>query len=172
MDQIKIGTFIQSKRKEKNLTQQELAEKLNISHQAVSKWEKGETLPDASIILELCQILNTSADLLLNGGTYFMNNRKLLRIKDVVSGFESIKNIKRVFGKNSSFYQGMVEGISKKMNFDFEDGLNNHFEVMVAEVILQSICNDNYYVDIDEVNSYFTNKKMINIIKESLDKFN
>ena len=53
MDLIKIGKFISTKRKEKNLTQEELAEKLNITDRAVSKWERGLSLPDADKILDI-----------------------------------------------------------------------------------------------------------------------
>ena len=67
MDQIKIGAFIAAKRKEAGLTQAALAEKLGITDRAVSKWERGICLPDASIIIELCQILNINANELLLG---------------------------------------------------------------------------------------------------------
>ena len=56
MDQIKIGKFISENRKKKNLTQEALAEKLNISKNAVSKWERGLNLPDVSIMQDLCNI--------------------------------------------------------------------------------------------------------------------
>jgi len=74
MDQIKIGKFIQEKRKEKNLTQQDLADKLLITDRAVSKWECGKSLPDASIMLELCEILEISVNELLTGEEIDMNN--------------------------------------------------------------------------------------------------
>ena len=67
MDQIKIGKFIQEKRKAKNLTQMDLAEKLNITDRAISKWECGKSLPDASIMLELCETLGISVNELLTG---------------------------------------------------------------------------------------------------------
>ena len=67
MDQIKIGKFIQEKRKTKNLTQMDLAEKLNITDRAISKWECGKSLPDASIMLELCETLGISVNELLTG---------------------------------------------------------------------------------------------------------
>ena len=54
MDQIKIGKFIAACRKEKNLTQKELAERLGISDRTISKWESGRGLPDASNMLDLC----------------------------------------------------------------------------------------------------------------------
>ena len=67
MDQIKIGKFIAIKRKEMGLTQSALAEKLNITDRAVSKWERGKSLPDASIMLNLCEILGIKANELLLG---------------------------------------------------------------------------------------------------------
>ena len=55
MDQEKIGKFIATCRKENGFTQAALAEKLGITDRAVSKWETGKSLPDASIMLELCE---------------------------------------------------------------------------------------------------------------------
>jgi transcriptional regulator with XRE-family HTH domain len=73
MDQIKIGRFIATRRKEVGLTQLELAEKLNISDRAVSKWETGKSLPDASIMIELCEILGIGINELFYGEMINMN---------------------------------------------------------------------------------------------------
>lgn len=67
MDLKKIGNFIASCRKNKKLTQEQLASKLNISDRAVSKWERGLSLPDASIMIELCEILGINVNELLSG---------------------------------------------------------------------------------------------------------
>ena len=67
MDQEKIGKFIANCRKKQNLTQEQLAEKLDISKNAVSKWERGLNLPDASIMKELCAILKISLNELFAG---------------------------------------------------------------------------------------------------------
>ncbi len=67
MNQEKIGKFIANKRKEQNLTQEQLAEKLGITSKAVSKWECGKGLPDASIMVELCKILKITVNDLLSG---------------------------------------------------------------------------------------------------------
>ncbi len=67
MDQIKIGKFIAERRKKENLTQMQLAEKLNITDRAISKWETGRALPDSTIMLELCDILKISVNELLCG---------------------------------------------------------------------------------------------------------
>ena len=67
MDQRKIGSFIACCRKKKELTQAQLAEHLNISNRAVSKWETGKSMPDVSIMPELCTILEISLTELLSG---------------------------------------------------------------------------------------------------------
>lgn len=67
MDQIKIGKFIAERRKTNNLTQMQLAEKLNITDRAVSKWENGKGMPDSGIMLDLCKELKISVNELLSG---------------------------------------------------------------------------------------------------------
>ncbi len=74
MDQIKIGKFISECRKKENLTQMQLAEKLNITDRAVSKWENGKAMPDSSIMLSLCEILKISVNDLLSGEKISMEN--------------------------------------------------------------------------------------------------
>ena len=74
MDQVKIGKFIADCRKKTNLTQMQLAEKLNITDRAISKWETGKSLPDSSIKLELCDILGFSVNDLLCGEIVTMAN--------------------------------------------------------------------------------------------------
>ena len=67
MNQIKIGKFIAECRKKNNLTQMQLAEKLNITDRAISKWENGKGMPDSSIMLDLCAELKISVNELLSG---------------------------------------------------------------------------------------------------------
>lgn len=74
MDQVKIGRFIAECRKKNNLTQMQLAEKLHITDRAVSKWENGKAMPDSSITLELCDILNISVNDLFSGEKISMEN--------------------------------------------------------------------------------------------------
>ena len=67
MNQIKIGRFIAECRKNVSLTQMQLAEKLGITDKAISKWERGLSMPDTAIMLELCDILGISVNELLSG---------------------------------------------------------------------------------------------------------
>ena len=74
MDQVKTGKFIAQCRKNLNMTQIQLAEKLNITDRAVSKWETGKSLPDSAIMLDLCAVLKISVNDLLSGEVVTVDN--------------------------------------------------------------------------------------------------
>ena len=76
MDQIKIGKFIAERRRNVNLTQLQLSEKLGITDKAISKWERGIAMPDTSIMIELCDILGISVNELLKGEKNSMENNE------------------------------------------------------------------------------------------------
>ena len=67
MNQIAIGNFIEKKRKEQNLTQAQLAEKLGVSNKTVSKWENGKCMPDYCVIQPLCTELGVTVSELMDG---------------------------------------------------------------------------------------------------------
>jgi transcriptional regulator with XRE-family HTH domain len=171
MDTLKIGRYIQQLRKAAGMTQKELAEKLNVSFQAVSKWENGDALPDTGLLLSLCDALGTTADKLLNGGTLAVGERRLMRLEDVMEGFRCMERIGEVFGEDSTFFTGMVEGINGKMNIDLLTYLRDPRtrEVMYAEVLIQGILSGRT-VDMDEIEMSFKNKKMAETIRQYLSK--
>ena len=172
MNTYKIARYIRELRKSAGLTQKQLAEKLNISFQAVSKWENGDTLPDTGILLELCEVLNTTVDLLLSGGA-IVAKEDIIHVDDVIKGFEAIEDVGRYFGEDSTFYLGMVEGINQKLNIDLLTYLKDQRtrEVMYAEVLIQSILSGKK-VDMEEIESTFTNKKMVDTIRNYIEKSN
>lgn len=67
MNQMATGKFISQKRKEKNLTQEQLAEKLGVSNKTVSKWETGKCMPDYSVVKSLCEALEITVAELMDG---------------------------------------------------------------------------------------------------------
>ena len=67
MDQKKIGRFIAVARRERGMTQRELAEAMNLSNRTISKWECGDGLPELANVLPLCELLGVTADELLRG---------------------------------------------------------------------------------------------------------
>ncbi|MBQ6545199.1 MAG: helix-turn-helix transcriptional regulator [Lachnospiraceae bacterium] len=171
MDTLKIGQYIQHLRKAAGMTQKDLAEKLNLSFQAISKWENGDTLPDTGILLDLCDILNTTADKLLNGGRLTAVERRLMRLEDVKCGFQYMESIGKLFGEDCTFFEGMVEGINEKMNIDLLTYLKDPMtrEVLYAEVLIQGILSGRT-VDMDEIEADFRNEKMVKTIRRYLAK--
>ena len=67
MDQIKIGSFLKTLRKEKNLTQEQLAEQLGVSNRTISRWETGNNMPDISLLTEIAEFYDVSIPELING---------------------------------------------------------------------------------------------------------
>lgn len=117
MDHEKIGRFIAACRNEQGLTQADLAEKLGITDRAVSKWETGRSLPDASIMLELCDLLEININELFTGERIGMDqyqkmaeqhllemrkqeeltNRKLLSLEVVIGYMSTITFLVMIF---------------------------------------------------------------------------
>lgn len=104
MDQIKIGRFISENRKKQNLTQEQLAEQLNISKNAVSKWERGLNLPDVSIMQDLCKILDITLNELFSGEK--INDDKYKEVAD--------NNLLEVLENSSFTLKEKIEFFKKK----------------------------------------------------------
>ena len=83
MDQIKIGTFLKTLRKEKNLTQDQLAEQLGVSSRTVSRWETGMNMPDISLLLEIAELYGVTIPELIDGERKSENMNE--EVKEVVS---------------------------------------------------------------------------------------
>ena len=89
MDQNKSGKFIAEARKEKNMTQQELADKLCVTDRAVSHWENGRRLPDYSLLKELCDILSISINELFAGEKISNENYKEKADENLMNALEN-----------------------------------------------------------------------------------
>lgn len=110
MNQQVIGKFITLKRKEKNLTQEQLAEKIGVSNKTVSKWENGKCMPDYSVIEILCNELGITVSELLDGE----ENEKSIRIydeKEILGMIKDIQELKESKNSNTSFFL-IIMGIS------------------------------------------------------------
>lgn len=101
MNQVKIGRFIAECRKEKQMTQAQLAEKLNVTDKAISKWETGKGMPDSSIMLELCGLLGISVNELLSGEVLSMENYKVKAEENLMELQEKRSKAEKGFKKLS-----------------------------------------------------------------------
>ena len=112
MNQEKIGTFIAKRRKEKELTQAQLASYLGITDRAVSKWERGKGLPDPVYMLELCKLLDISVNELLTG-EFIPKTNYQQKAEDnlLIMAKQEIKQTKKMF-----FYENVI-GIGSTITF-------------------------------------------------------
>ena len=144
MDLIKIGKFIANLRKEKEITQEELAEKLYITDRAVSKWERGLSLPDADKMIELCNILDINVNELLNGEKIDMKdyNNKNEELVIEMAKKEEEKNKKLLLAmwviliSSALFYTGIL--VVSAITF----GESTEFGIItiVSTIILLCVC--------------------------------
>jgi transcriptional regulator with XRE-family HTH domain len=156
-DPVKVGEQIRALRKEKELTQNELGERLNVSFQTVSKWERGECLPDCAILPDLAAVLETSVDNLLRGGEIVTKYTRRVTVAEVAEGIACFERIGELLGRDSYFYLGAIEGVDRKMNIEFEKYLADPFsrEAMIAEAAIQLMMNG-AYVDVTDIRRSFT----------------
>ena len=122
MNQEKIGKFIAKERKEKNMTQQELADKISVTDRAISNWENGRRLPDLSLISLVANELDVSVAELLNGRK--LNKEELEELKTTIDKLleyntvEEIKKIKKINGAFTvSFIFIVLAVIINEINF-------------------------------------------------------
>lgn len=101
MNQLAIGSFIAQKRKEKNLTQAQLAEQLGVSNKTVSKWECGKCMPDYSIIPSLCKELEITVMELMDGETQENGN---IRIYDEEQILDLVRRVQLLEKQKQSLY--------------------------------------------------------------------
>ena len=153
MDLIKIGKFIANCRKEKKLTQEQLAEKLFITDRAVSKWERGLSLPDADKMLDLCNLLEINVNELLNGEKIDMKdyNKKTEELLLELAKQEEKKNKKMMLDMwilcitTFIFYIGIIS----LAYYTLEEGVLLGTIVCVSTIILVAICFYGLKLEVD-----------------------
>ena len=165
MDMKNVGNQITVLRKNKGLTQAELGERLGISFQAVSKWERGETLPDTAILLDLAEVLETSVDYILTGGRQTLHYRGKITVEETREGINALKRMGELLGKDNMLYRYAVAGINEKMSTSIEDEFTDDrvFECFVAETIIQNLAFGKY-IDLTDVKNGFQHDRFREIV--------
>lgn len=168
----KTGEFIAWLRKERGLTQAELGERLGVSFQAVSKWERGETLPDTAVLPDLAAVLETSVDELLSGGDSAASYRGRITVSDMRDGLESLKRMGELLGKDNLIYRHAIRGINEGMNTDIEPAFADDytFECFLAEAIIQNLMAG-AYIDLTDVKKGFKHDRFRDIVCKYAEKY-
>lgn len=171
MDNKKVGTTIFQLRNSKNMTQAELGARIGVSFQAVSKWERGETLPDVSLLPSLADALETTIDYLLRSGESNFAFKGKINVSDMIEGIACLKKVGELLGKDHMIYRYAINGINTGMNTDIEMAFADEaiFEVFVAEAVIQHLMNGKY-VDKTDVMHSFKREHCRNIVLEYMKK--
>ena len=165
MDKQAVGRQISDLRRAKRLTQAELGERLGVTYQAVSKWERAETLPDTAILPELAEVLETTVDNLLRGGQRTVTYTKRLTVEDLKRAIRCLDDMGRLMGRDNPIYLAAVEGINARMNSEIRDAFSDKhiFEVFVAEAAIQGLMAG-AYLDPSDVRNGFESVKLRDIV--------
>ena len=168
----KVGEQIAVLRKTKGLTQSELGERIGVSFQAVSKWERGETLPDVTLLPDLSKILETTIDFILLGNEKVIEYKGKITVADMKKGLNCFKNAGEYLGAENIIYRAAVNGINKDLNTDIEEAFTNDyvFEAFLAEAIIQNLMAG-LYVDISDVKNNFKHEHFKNIVVNYCDRY-
>ncbi len=172
MDMYEVGRQIQTLRKLKGMTQTDLGDCMGVSFQAVSKWERGETLPDTALLPELAAVLGTSIDNILMGkdrANRFCRKMTLAQAWEAIACFGRIGEL---LGTDNHFYTGAIEGVDKKMQIDMHAYLQEPYtkEAMVAEAVMQCIQNG-AYVELSDIQKGFANQHWRDLVLEYARKY-
>ena len=156
----------------KAVTQEQMATTLNLSPQAISKWERGETLPDVSLLPDLARILETSIDYILLGGEKQVEYKGKVSVSDLKVGIVCLKNMGEYLGKENIIYRSAVNGINTGMNTDIEEAFTNDyvFDAFLAEAIIQNLMIG-MYVDINDVKNNFKHEHFKKIVIDYCERY-
>lgn len=135
MDQKKIGSFLKELRKERNLTQEQLAEALNVSGRTVSRWETGNNMPDLSILVELADYYDVDIREIINGERKSEKMEKDL--KDTLEQVAEYSNSEKMNLKKKMI--GNCVGASMLLVFSLLLGMTNGFGGFIAQRPIQNM---------------------------------
>lgn len=149
---LEIGQYIRSKRLEADMTQVNLAEKLNVSPQAISKWENGDSLPDTATLLPLAHHLNTSTDTLLTAGKGILKKKGVVDLLKIRKGLSQLRELRVLIGTENTVYKGIISGVTDLMKTDFELVLEDDYrcEGFVVEIAIQQLMSG-YQMDLGQI---------------------
>ncbi len=168
----KVGGQIAALRKAKGITQSELGDRIGVSFQAVSKWERGETLPDITLLPDLAKILETTIDFILLGNEKTIEYKGKITIADMKNGLDCLKKSGEFLGKENIIYRAAIKGINTDLNTDIEEAFSNDyvFEAFLAEAIIQNLISG-LYIDISDVKNNFKYEHFKNIVVDYCKRY-
>lgn len=161
MDYVKTGQFIAERRKQLNLTQKQLGEKLNVTDKAVSKWERGLGYPDVSILGELSEILGVGIGEILNGEYNDSLKDNSLFVKKAVDYSKKITE-DNIYNKiKNALYVILILIVLNISYMGIKQFiyLNNEVETEISEKLIEEYNKTKEKIDIIKINGYLNDVK-------------
>lgn len=158
LDLKNIGAIIRARRTEASLTQAELAERLNVSAQSVSHWERGDSLPDIATLPNLACILGCPVDMLL--GSPASRYRRRITVGDMQQAIGCIRRLRELLGADHFLYRTMTDALDQRMNSRIEAAFADEraMDAYVCEALLECIAQGDW-ADVIDVRRHIRNEK-------------
>lgn len=171
LDTKKTGAYIQLRRKLAGLTQMQLGERLHVTGQSVSNWERGQLLPDTATLPDLAEILSTTVDAILAGGDCPPRYRGRATVARMREALGCIQRMREIMGGEHFMYRTMVDALDQRMNSAVEAACLSEgaMDAYVCEALLACI-EQGDYVDRDDVRSHISNEKAAAAVLRLLDE--
>lgn len=146
LNQEKIGQFISACRKAQGFTQADLGERLGVSPQSVSNWERGESLPDIALLPDLAAMLHSSVDAILLAGEGTSAYRRHVTVEQARQALLQLDNLRVLLGEEHFVYQCLLEALNARMNTRLQDAFSDpHIaEVFIVEFLLGCLAKGDY----------------------------
>lgn len=170
LDMKRIGAYIQLRRKLAGLTQNQLGERLHVTAQSVSNWERGILLPDTATLPDLAEVLQTSVDAILAGGECPARFRRRMSVERIREAMGCIQRLREILGSEHFFYRTMMDALDARMNSLLEAAFQTEgaMDAYICEALLHCI-DQGDYVDRDDVRRHIANERAAAAVIARLD---
>lgn len=167
-----IGAFLQAARRKCGMTQAAPAEKLSVSPQSVSNWERGETIPDVSLLPDIAGALRCSVDAILSGGAGCGGFRRHITVAQMQEALSAPDRIGDLLGRDHFVYKCIIDALNTRMNTAIETSFSDPhiFDVFTVEFLLACVDNGDY-VDPRDVESHLPPNAAREYLMDRLPKY-
>ncbi len=171
LDLKQIGSYIQLRRKLIGRTQAQLGERLHVTAQSVSNWERGILLPDTATLPDLAEILGTSVDAILAGGECPAHFRRRMSVERVREAMGCIQRLREILGAEHFMVRTMLDALDDRMHSNISQAFQSEgaMDAYVCEALMACIEMGDY-VDRDDVRLHISNEKAAAAVIRLLDE--
>ena len=170
LDLKKIGAYIQLQRHAAGLTQAQLGERLHVTAQSVSNWERGLLLPDTASLPDLAELLLTTVDAILRGGECPPRFRRRMTVARIREAMGCIQRLQEILGADHFMYRTMTDALDHAMNsqIDLAFQSGGAMDAYVCEALLCCLDKGDY-VDRNDVEMHIPNQRAAAAVIARLD---